>query len=174
MWDAGVSRALWENKKQAGCVLCSWRDSRSPQRLQCKWSYGGEKQPNMDRKHWRTPCSCSMNCESGNDKHWEGKRRRTSSMRWALSHGWYERSLGQVLNEWSDSSVEAGSRQGRGGRCGFPRWDVGEFQLRCKLLHKVWTHTQSFPTENFGVFYRKAHLSLVDTRWDCSRELISV
>lgn len=28
----------------------------------------------------------------------------------------------------------------------------------------MWTHTQSFPTENFGVFYRKAHLSLVDTK----------
>lgn len=141
MWD-GVAQGLVENKKQAGCVLCSWRDSHCPHRGSSVSEAMEEKSNlDMDRKHWRTPCSCSMNCESGK---WQALRRkregRTSSMRWGFI-SWVIGSHGPCQHrKWSDSSVEAGLRPGPGGRCQFPD------EMWVRVSTKMQAFTQSVDT----------------------------
>lgn len=60
--------------------------------------------------------------------------------------------------------------QGQGGHCHFPdeRW-VRVSTKKQAFTHSVDTNTHNFPTEDFGVFYRKAHLSLVDTKVGLSK-----
>ena len=110
MLHADVPRALWENERKIGHIVHSRESFLEGQvgflaevplwgnswRRESRWS---------GQRPWRDPCSWSMNCEAGNDEHWDWRWRQGL---WVYEVGfilWVMRSPGWVpvkRGKWSD------------------------------------------------------------------------